>query len=75
MKFSKFTGKVLPLGQSNLTPKEQVGAHHLESGFGEEQLGVLVDNKFTMDQQCALVIKVANILLGCISKNSASVTR
>lgn len=39
MKFSKFTGKVLPLGQSNLTPKEQVGAHHLESGFGEEQLG------------------------------------
>lgn len=73
MKFSKFTGKVLPLGQSNLTPKEQVGAHNLESSFGEEQLGVLVD-KFPVDQQCAFVIKAANILLGCISKNSASMS-
>jgi len=51
------------------------GADLLESSSAERNLGVLVDDRLTMSQQCALTAKKANGILGCFKKSVASRTR
>ena len=44
----------------------------LERSFADKDLGVLVDSKMTMSQQCTLVAKAASGILGYIRRSVAS---
>ena len=80
MKFNKLKYRVLhlflpPVERNNPMHQYRLGADLLGSSSVERDLGVLVDDRLTMSQQCALVAKKANGILGCIKKSMASRSR
>ncbi|KAK4830104.1 hypothetical protein QYF61_008531 [Mycteria americana] len=72
MKFNKNKCWILHLGGSNAGHKYKLGEEWLESSLAERDLGVLVDSRFNMSQQCALAAKRANCILGCIKHSTTS---
>ncbi|KAK4824361.1 LOW QUALITY PROTEIN: hypothetical protein QYF61_014021 [Mycteria americana] len=72
MKFNKDKCKVFHLGKHNPGGQHRLGSTQLGSSSVERDLGVLVDNKLNMSEQCAAAAKQANRMLGCINKGITS---
>jgi len=72
MKFNKGKCRVLHLGRNNPMHQYRLGVDRLQSSSVERDLGVLLDDRLTMSQQCVLVAKKANGILGCIKRSVAS---
>ena len=68
MEFNNGKCRVLHLGRNNFMHQYRLGVDLLESSSVKRDLGVLLNDKLTMIQQCALITRKVNGLLRCLKK-------
>ncbi|PKU42867.1 rna-directed dna polymerase from mobile element jockey- hypothetical protein [Limosa lapponica baueri] len=69
VRLNKGKCRVLHMAGKNPRHQYRLGMDPLGSTTEEKDLGVLVDSKLSMSQQCALVAKSTDGILGCIGKS------
>ena len=72
MRSNKSKYNVLHLGYGNPHYHHKVGGVRIEYSPSGKDLGILVDAKLDMSQQCALAVQKGNSILGCIKRSVAS---
>ena len=72
MRFNTAKCKALHLGRRNPSHLYRLEEAVLESSSAEKDLGVLMDDKLNMSQQCALAARNVNGILGSIMRGVAS---
>jgi len=73
MGFNKNKCRVLHIGRNNhILYQFRLRNDLLEESSAEKEVGVLVDERLAMSQQCALVAKKVSSILGCIKRSVAS---
>jgi len=72
MRFNKATCKLLYPAQGNTQYQYGLGDEGIESSPAKKVLGVMVNEKLDMSQQCGIAAQKANHTLGCIPSSMAS---
>ncbi|KAJ7404245.1 rna-directed dna polymerase from mobile element jockey-like [Pitangus sulphuratus] len=75
MKFNKSKRTVLQLGQGSPRHKNRLGGQLTESSAVEKDLGVWVDEKLSMTQQCVLTAQTVEHIPDCTKSSMASMSR